>query len=236
MITVTDVTDTLINSYRSITCSQVNAAARQLFITNPRRMNFKLCSQNHREKKEDSGDQIVERAADDEEDDPEECLGTPQIKEENEKAREYNKGHYEQMGLKSEKISDIEEFRNKMGERYPFEVVEKTQADDSRVKVELYMADDESQKDARDEDKKDEAKVPPKAEEKKEADKVPEDDDIRTYGDVADVEQDIIEKEMLKQQSKAKKLEAKIDALLESSAAVNSSPPNIDDKKEEAVE
>jgi len=128
-ITVTDVTDTLINSYRDITSSQVNAAARELFITNPRRVNFKLCSQNHREKKEpdsgSGGDQIVERPADDEEDDPEECLATPKIKEENVKAREQNKRHYVQIGLKSEKIADIEEFRNQMSERYPFEVVEK---------------------------------------------------------------------------------------------------------------
>ena len=62
--------------------------ARELLVSNPKRVNFKLCSQNHRERKQiDEGQgQIVERpAGDDEEDDPEECLATPEIKEENEK-------------------------------------------------------------------------------------------------------------------------------------------------------
>ena len=60
--------------------------ARELLVSNPKRVNFKLCSQNHRERKQiDEGQgQIVERpAGDDEEDDPEECLATPEIKEEN---------------------------------------------------------------------------------------------------------------------------------------------------------
>lgn len=47
----------------------------------------------------------------------------------------------------------------------------------------------------------------------------------------------MIEKEMLKkQQSKVAKLEAKIDALLESNSAQETSKTNVDEKKEEAAE
>ena len=47
----------------------------------------------------------------------------------------------------------------------------------------------------------------------------------------------MIEKKMLKkQQSKVAKLEAKIDALLESNSAPETSETNVDDKKEEAAE
>ena len=50
------------------------------------------------------------------------------------------------MGLKCEKITDLEEFRNKLSNRYPFEVVGQQPEEPSRVPVELYMADDKAKK------------------------------------------------------------------------------------------
>lgn len=110
-IEVSEVTDILIASYQSITVEQVNEIARLLFKDNQRRVNFKLCSQNHRAKPEpktiqppdvqDSQNQIQDSAPKEEaEEDDEDCLGGPEIKAENEKAVEENKLFYEQMGVK----------------------------------------------------------------------------------------------------------------------------------------
>lgn len=103
----------------------------------------------------------------------------------------------------------------------------KNEEDNSRIKVELYMYESESEKAQKDQEKKDllkeklkavgeaRAKQDDKSVEKNNAEKVIEEDDTAPYtADVADVEQDIIEKEMLKeQQKKIAQIEAKIDAL-----------------------
>ena len=123
-VTVTDVTDTLIKSYKNITCQQVNTLARELFVTNQRRVNLKLCSQNHNDKPEkqrpaDASDQIVEQPANPTEDDAEEYLASPEITEENKKARAANTEYYTKtMSLKQQKIEDVAEFRQGQAERY----------------------------------------------------------------------------------------------------------------------
>lgn len=82
-----------------MTAEQVNEVARILFIENQRRVNLKLCSQNHRAKTGEADE------------DDEECLGKPEIKIENEKAVEENKNYYaEIVGIKQEKIETIAEF------------------------------------------------------------------------------------------------------------------------------
>lgn len=103
----------------------------------------------------------------------------------------------------------------------------KNEDDNTRIKVDLYMYESESEKAQKDQEKKDllkeklkavgeaRAKQDDKSEEKNDVEKVIEEDDTAPYTtDVADVEQDIIEKEMLKeQQKKIAQIEAKIDAL-----------------------
>lgn len=127
-IEVSEVTDILIDSYNQVTAEKVNEVARTLFIDNQRRVNFKLCSQNHRAKKDkDEAAEKFKAASGEEEgagDEDEECLGGEEIKKENEKAVADNKAYDQQMGLERQQIESIVEFQGKMDkQRYAFDLM-----------------------------------------------------------------------------------------------------------------